>query len=39
MYPLIFRPESGHYLIKGFAFVYEKMLEATPTDPQSFEIW
>ncbi|KAF2430608.1 hypothetical protein EJ08DRAFT_679140 [Tothia fuscella] len=38
-YPLILRPEDSHYTIRGFAFVYQRMIGKVPTASESVEIW
>lgn len=38
-YPLILRPKDGHYIVRGFAFVYQRMTGEVPTASESVEIW
>lgn len=38
-YPLILRPDNGHFVIKGFTFVYGKMIGDIPTASDTIEIW
>lgn len=37
-YPLVLRPDGGHYLLKGFSFVHGKMIGNSPRVTQVVEI-